>query len=108
MADGSIANEQITASSQRPGFEPWRARLRNIRPWGTAIQYPSSPWIQVHFKDKVFVTGIQTQGYDFTNSGLTYKIWVQTLEIQYGDRETDLAYITEGAQAMVSILIERN
>ena len=108
MADGTVTNEQITASSQRQGFEPWRARLGNTQSWTAATQDPTSPWIQVDLNDIVVVIGIQTQGGHFTSSGLSYYIWVDTLQVQYGNEDTDLTYIMEGDQAMVGVLRGHN
>ena len=105
MADGTVTNEQITASSQRRGFEPWRARLGNTRSWTPATQNPTSPWIQVDLNDKVVITGIQTQGGSFISSGQTYNIWVKTLRVQYGDNDKDLYNIMDGDQVMVSIVM---
>ena len=107
MADGTIANEQITASSYfhiEPDrtFEPWRARLGNIRSWATETQDPSSPWIQVNFNDTVVVTGIQTQGDDYTDQIGYHVNWIETFQVQYGYADTDLTFIMDGDQVMVS------
>ena len=116
MADGTIVNEQITASSQflaeplqtlkgtvERTYEPWRARLGNIRSWATATQYPTSPWIQVDFIDSVAVTGIQIQGGNYTDPYGYYINWIKTFQVQYGDGDTEPTFIMDGDQAMVSI-----
>ena len=91
MADGSISDSQITASSvfSKNNRYSYEGRLNNNNYWATAEGQPSNPWIQVAFSSPVTIAAIQTQG----ASG--YQYWVTKLQVQTGDSETTLSYILD-------------
>ena len=100
MEDGSIADNQITASSYASGVgysrQPWEGRL-NYDKWSYWAPInpaqDSTPWIQVAFSSAVTITAIQTQGGGF------HSAWVTELEIQTGQ---PLSYILQGSEPAVS------
>ena len=90
MENGSITNDQITASSSYNGSEPWDGRLNNPNgEWSTDNGDSTQPWIQVKFSSAVNITAIQTQGSSDANE------WVSKLQIQTGDSEESLSYIND-------------
>ena len=88
MEDGSITNDQITASTFFEQFEPWDGRLNNPDGEWSTCKGDSTPWIQVKFSSAVNITAIQTQG-----SSVSTTQWVSELQIQTGDTEDSLSYI---------------
>ena len=98
MEDGSIADEQVTASSNFNGRNPWNGRLNNTNGHWAAGRNDATPWIQVAFSSAVTITAIQAQGAAF---GLTQ--WVEELQIQTGDSESSLSYIMNEGVIAVSI-----
>ena len=84
-----------------------------MRSWAAKTQNPSSPWIQVDLKDTVVITAIKTQGGDYedyteyySEDSIRYQEnWIGTLQVQYGDMDTDLRYIMDGDQAKVGVKI---
>ena len=67
MENGKIANNQITASSQRGNYKAVQARLRykkkGVRPFGwQPINSGTDEWLQVDLLDNYIVTGVATQG----------------------------------------------
>ena len=102
MKDGTIADSQITASSNYRNYGPWRGRLGNTRSWATKTENASSPWIQVKFLNVVVITGVQTQGGYYWNQKTYYENWVETLHVQYEDYP-DWRYIMDGEKEMVCV-----
>ena len=98
MESGDIKDDQITASSVYFTLYPWSGRLnKKDSYWSTQYEYPTDPWIQVDLLRRTIVTGIITQG------GRT--IWVEYLQIQYGDSVDTLIYILMDGKAKVSIFL---
>ena len=97
MEDGSITNEQITASSYHK-YVPWKGRLNNANGFWIADIYDDTPWIQVAFSSAFTITAIQTQG-----PALGYEFWVEELQIQTGESERSLSYIMNKGVKAVSI-----
>ena len=94
MEDGSITDDQITASSYYGDNEPGAGRLNNDGQWSAKYE-DSTGWIQVKFSSAVTITAIQTQG--------SVAYWVKELQIQTGDSEDSLSYIMDGKNETVSI-----
>ncbi|XP_072043973.1 uncharacterized protein [Amphiura filiformis] len=102
MEDGTIADDQITASSNHSvansdtlNFEPWRARPSGSlywRPHENTLDMLQDQWIQVDFLEPVIITGIQTQGND--QSDITIRRWISKLQVQTGNSVDTLTYIT--------------
>ncbi|XP_066298007.1 mucin-2-like isoform X3 [Branchiostoma lanceolatum] len=79
-----ITNEQITASSFTPGFEPFKGRLDSESAWQFNTSDPN-PFLQVDLGKITTVTTIQTQG--FTDGYVTsYTLSYQEVDIQTGRR----------------------
>ena len=98
MEDGSITDDQITASSYyAEDYEPWAGRLNNPNGQWSADIEDWTPWIQVKFSSAVTITAIQTQGSPTSNW------WAKELQIQTGDSEDNLSYIMDGEKKTVSI-----
>ena len=94
MEDGSITDDQITASSYDGDYEP---RLNNPNGQWSPEFKDLTPWIQVKFSSAVYITAIQTQGSPIVNR------WVTELQIQTGDSEDSLSYIMDEEKETVSI-----
>ena len=66
MENGKIADNQITASSERDNYKAFQARLRykkDGRPFGwQPANSRSTEWLQVDLLDNYIVTGVATQG----------------------------------------------
>ena len=68
MENGTIADNQITASSERPSYEAVNARLRYTNKKGRPLGWQPkksrrTEWLQVDLLlDKYIVTGVATQG----------------------------------------------
>ena len=63
MEDNSIANSQLSASSQTGGHPVEYGRLNGGKAWKAEDKSnDQKPWIQVHFLQLTFVAGIATQG----------------------------------------------
>ena len=92
MESGDINDNQITSSSG----ESQEGRLNNNDYW--EVELGADLWIQVSMSQQTLVTGIITQGGPDT----TYEDWVRNLQIQYGDTENTLMYISENGQPKVS------
>ena len=107
MEDGSITNEQITASSywqyhrdENVACPPWDGRLNNVNGYWVRGDNDLTPWIQVALASAVTITAIQTQG---AKSGVDGEVWVTELQIQTGDSEDTLSYIMNESKPAVSI-----
>ena len=98
MQSGHISDEQITSSSFFEGVNISEAngRLNNFGYWGTNENDQTNPWIQVDLLEETSVTGIITQG------GAGGTEYVETLQIQFGESEDNLAYIVENGVNKVS------
>ncbi|XP_028655575.1 coagulation factor V [Erpetoichthys calabaricus] len=65
LISGSIANEQITASSHNGNWEPKLARLNNkgkYNAWSATGDTANSTWIQVDLQRPVVISKVATQG----------------------------------------------
>ena len=103
IEDGSITNNQITASSYWQGenvYPGWKGRLNNADGCWSEADGDSTPWIQVAFTSDVIITAIQTQGAESNN----FETWAKELQIQTGYSEANLSYIMHGANPKVRIL----
>ena len=92
MEDGTIDNNQITASNYSLEREPWKGRLNNSNDFWGPSSGTSTPWIQVAFTSAVTITAIQTQG-----AGI-FAQWVKELEIQTGYFIDALSYVMDGTE----------
>ena len=88
MEDGSINNEQITASDYYGTKQPWNGRLNFRDFWMAKTIRPTDPWIQVDLLKTTTVVGIKIQG-----GGKKY--WVTALKLQTGESENALTFIME-------------
>ena len=101
IEDGSIANNQITASSQwNSDYPGWKGRLNSANEFWSKGNNDDTPWIQVAFTSEVIITAIQTQGAD--DEGSDGKVWVKELHIQTGNSVDSLSYIMDGPSPKVS------
>ncbi|XP_072043964.1 uncharacterized protein [Amphiura filiformis] len=98
MEDGTITDDQITASSYQIACDlklyPWKARpsIRKYwRPHEDTLDMLQVPWIQVDFLETVIITGIQTQGSDSSS----HKRWISKLHVQTGNSVDTLTYIMD-------------
>ncbi|XP_071796321.1 retinoschisin-like [Asterias amurensis] len=89
MESGAIPDDSITASSEwgSSGYEAIRARL-NTQEFVSAGGWckktsDKTPWIQVDFESKVYITGLITQGRDLGE----YPVynWVITFTVEFSD-----------------------
>ncbi|XP_072022551.1 lactadherin-like [Amphiura filiformis] len=77
LEDGSVTNNQFTASSTYLDLSPYKGRLNDARFW--AASSGSQPcWLQVDFLTSVVITGIKTQG-----AG-TVGQWIKTFQLKFG------------------------
>ena len=105
MEDGSITNDQITASSFNTRYDryPWNGRLNKVEGfWSTSVSSPP-PWIQVVFLSAVTFTALQVQG--GTDEDGDWSAWVTRIQIQTGNSEDTLSFIKDDfSQPVVSLL----
>ena len=101
MEDGSISDEQITASEYASDSDhddgdqstyPWRGRLNDGIFWATDFG-PTDPWIQVDLLNTITVAGIKSQG--GANLERQWTFWVTALKVQTGESERALTFIME-------------
>ena len=95
MEDGSITNDQITASGFFYHNFPGNARLNNEKSHWLSDRLPPASWIQVTFPTEINFTGLQTQ------AG-TDGLYVMQVQVQAGDSEDTLSYIKDGNKTAVS------
>ncbi|XP_078585795.1 neuropilin-2-like [Branchiostoma floridae x Branchiostoma japonicum] len=62
LENGHIKDAQLSASSQLPNYEAWKARLNGGIAWQFNVSYDREPWLQVNLTTNHFVSGVQTQG----------------------------------------------
>ena len=87
MADETILDSQITASSVWGIYQPWHGRLQNTKCWAANTE-DQNQWIEADFLKVVTVTGIETQGAGTSGE------WVKKLNIAYKDADdADWSYI---------------
>ena len=95
MDDITILDSQITASSSRSGNPAKDARPFKWGPyWASETARPSvnlNIWIKVDLKNVKTVTEIETLG-----STQQANEWVTHLQVQYGETEETMSFITEG------------
>ncbi|XP_072043966.1 uncharacterized protein [Amphiura filiformis] len=100
MEDGTITNDQITASSyhivehSQISFPPRKARPSDNsywRPRENTLHMLQDQWIQVDFLETVIITGIQTQGSDSSSNAR----WISKLQVQTGNSTDNLISITD-------------
>ena len=86
MQDGTIADDQITASSVDTQWQsadpdkccsPWFARLNQDTRWqpNRNITGTARRWIKIDLRNRKMVTGIMTQGWG--------DAWVESVSVQY-------------------------
>ncbi|XP_035699293.1 uncharacterized protein LOC118431952, partial [Branchiostoma floridae] len=61
VQSGAVTDDQMTASSFKGGYQPWKARLNGTRAWQMDTE-DTTQWLQVDLRRAVMVTGVQTQG----------------------------------------------
>ncbi|XP_078678959.1 lactadherin-like [Branchiostoma floridae x Branchiostoma belcheri] len=86
MANGDIEDNQISASSEKSGYEAYMGRLNGPRAWQPDVAN-TNQWLQVKFNNRTIITGIQTQG-----------LWgghVKSFILLQGDTEDGLSMYTE-------------
>ena len=92
MSDYTIPNNQITASSSRSENPAKNARPVTWGPyWASATAQPDNMniWIKVDLGNVKTVTGIKTLG----STGRANE-WVTHLQVQYGETEETMTFIT--------------
>ncbi|XP_035677232.1 uncharacterized protein LOC118416254 [Branchiostoma floridae] len=88
MASGYIEDSQISASTEKTGYESYKGRLNGPRAWQPVLA-DTNQWLQVNFNNRTIITGIQTQG-----------LWgghVKSYRLLYGDTEDGLTMYKETA-----------
>ena len=100
-----IANDQITASSSIPGYEPrssYYARLDNTNCWcADQSQSRNGQWVKVDLKHTFSVTGITIQGDPSGPSN-----YIKEFNLRYSVDLTNYVYVTTTTfnDPMVSLL----
>ena len=96
MENFGITDGQITSSTSffTGKFQAEKGRLNHTSNWA-AGQRDTNPWIQVDLLHQMIVTGIITQG------SVERQAWVKYLQIQYGESEDVLEYISENCEPKV-------
>ncbi|XP_072015031.1 uncharacterized protein [Amphiura filiformis] len=98
LEDGSVTDNQFTASSVYADLSPYKGRLNNARFW--AASSGSLPcWLQVDFLTPVVITGIKTQG-----AG-TVGQWIKTFQVKYG---TDVNALKDYTLSNVVVTLNAN
>jgi len=100
MSDGSITDDQITASGyfgNQDAAHPRYGRLNDNSGgyggwWGKTSYKKAYQWIQVDLRKQVEVVGIAVQG---SASRDRNEYYVTKFKIQYGQTENSLKYITD-------------
>lgn len=99
VEDQTISKNQFNASSERPQFRAYRARLNSkIFAWFPLVEDPT-PWIQVELNSNATIVGIQTHG--FYRQFYDKSYYVETLQIETGDSEDYLSYVMDGNEPLV-------
>ena len=100
LADDTIEDDQMTASSQYSDLKAYKGRLRKTGRnfWASSTGDLDSPWLQVDFLKPVVITGIQTQG-----AG-TIAQYATQVQIQYGNDVSALQTILENGSPKVTRL----
>lgn len=96
-----IEDDQITVSSDYgSGYRGYYGRLNNDgqRRWACSDGDENDAWIQIDFRSKVVMQGFKIQG-----CGSGDNEYTKTVQIQYGDTEAFLGYITDGNQQKVPL-----
>ncbi|KAI8505925.1 hypothetical protein Bbelb_162780 [Branchiostoma belcheri] len=57
-----IQDAQLSASSQLPIYEAWKARLNGPIAWQFNVSHDRQPWLQINLTTNHYVSGVQTQG----------------------------------------------
>ncbi|XP_078665685.1 uncharacterized protein LOC144908050 [Branchiostoma floridae x Branchiostoma belcheri] len=57
-----IQDAQLSASSQLPSYEAWKARLNGPIAWQFNVSRDRQPWLQVNLTTNHYISGLQTQG----------------------------------------------
>ncbi|CAH1265975.1 DCBLD2 [Branchiostoma lanceolatum] len=86
MANGDIEDNQISASTEKAGYEAYKGRINGPRAWQPDV-VNTNQWLQVNFNNRTIITGIQTQG-----------LWgghVKSYRLLYGDTEDGLSVVKE-------------
>ncbi|XP_078603261.1 uncharacterized protein LOC144877227 [Branchiostoma floridae x Branchiostoma japonicum] len=79
MEDGTIEDEDITASSHQDSWPPSDARLNGNGAWVPSEPFAGS-WIQVDLGQRKTVSGVITQGFDGPGSN---NYWITEYEVHY-------------------------
>ncbi|XP_072043967.1 uncharacterized protein [Amphiura filiformis] len=91
MEDGTIQDDQITASSYytngKTNYYPWKARLNGNSYWRPPASMLHDLWIQVDFVETVVIKGLESQG-----SGLASR-WIKNLQVQIKNSGSTWKYI---------------
>uniref|UniRef100_T1JAC2 Hemocytin n=1 Tax=Strigamia maritima TaxID=126957 RepID=T1JAC2_STRMM len=97
LEDGTISNNQITASSYlHENVDGKGARLNGKLPWSPEL-ITSHEWIQVEMPEEMEITGIITQG------SPTSKEWVTHFEVMYSSNGIDWKTIQQDDKTKVFI-----
>ncbi|XP_078595287.1 uncharacterized protein LOC144872727 [Branchiostoma floridae x Branchiostoma japonicum] len=86
MENGDIEDSQISASTEKTGYEAYKGRLNGPRAWQADVAN-TNQWLQVNFNTRTIITGIQTQG--------LWGGYVKSYRLLYGDTEDGLAIYRE-------------
>ena len=98
-----IPNENIQASNDYRGFEPWKARLNGEGFWAAAGNLVK-PWIQADLGYQTRVSGVITQGDGGIGTGVT-EDWVTSLKVSTKmTPQDDEVFVTEDGTVKVSVI----
>ncbi|XP_078658315.1 uncharacterized protein LOC144903774 [Branchiostoma floridae x Branchiostoma belcheri] len=93
VQSGAVTDDQMSASSFKAGYQPWRARLNGTRAWQMDPE-DRGQWLQIDLLRDVLVTGVQTQGLKGGN--------VESYRLMYsGDGTTFVTYKNSTGQDMI-------
>ena len=96
MENGEIPNEAVKASSfWSSGYEPWQARLNNVRASGSSGSWSSSPsaigqYLQIDLGKERVVNKIATQGRPSDDQWVTsYKLLFSSEEANWNEYQNN-------------------
>ncbi|XP_072017023.1 uncharacterized protein [Amphiura filiformis] len=87
LEDGSVTDNQFTASSTYGDLSPYKGRLNNVDFWAASSALLPC-WLQVDLLSPVVITGIKTQG------ATRVAQWIKTFQVKFGIDVNALEYYT--------------
>ncbi|XP_071795658.1 lactadherin-like [Asterias amurensis] len=95
MENGDILDTDLSASTTYAGYVAHTGRLNKQGAW-CASGSDLTPWIQVNFNARVYITGVITERSHYAVN------YVSTYSVKYGDSTSSLIYVTtSGGSAQI-------